>query len=144
MGCSRAACLPEDYLIPRAWLNHGGKGTNRNWSRIVFNILMFRREFIGFLFFDLWLLNLTTLACDLFLNKAFGGEIHCFLCLPLNHYQNVQRIVSNILEEPSCLNYHQGATTVWGILWHICFWKIPFTILVSSSRTKFVSKNMSH
>ena len=77
---------------------------------------MFRREFIGFLFFDLWLLNLTTLACDLFLNKAFGGEIHCFLSLPLNRYQNVQRIVSNILKEPSCLNYHQGATAVWGIL----------------------------
>ena len=41
---------------------------------LLFNTFMFRREFIGFLFFDLWLLNLATLVCDLFLDKAFGGR----------------------------------------------------------------------
>lgn len=56
----------------------------------------------------------SNLVCDLFFKKAFGGEMQCFLSLPLNSHQNVQRIASNILEEPSCLNYHQGATRVFG------------------------------
>lgn len=86
MVWSMSSCLLRIMSL-KAWLDHGGRAqTNR--SKIVFNAFVFRRELTGFLFSDIWLLNLLTLVCDLFPDKVFGGEIHYFLFLPLNSYQN--------------------------------------------------------
>lgn len=107
--------LPHEQLtslgsLLGAFLNHGGKDKQTNWSKIVFTLLVLGRELAGFLFFDLWLLYLISLDCDLYLPKAFGGETQCSLFL--NSHQNMQRMASNIQEEACCLNHHLGATWV--------------------------------
>lgn len=74
-----------------------------------FTLLVFRREFIGFLFFNLWLTTLIPEVRDLLLKTAFSGEMQCPLSVPLNSHQTRQRTASDILQGPSCLDDHQGA-----------------------------------